>query len=69
MKVYVTVDGDMADAIARDQMGSEAQVAALLEANPGLAARGSVLPAGVAVAIPAPAPAVRPGTVRLWGRT
>lgn len=63
-----TSDGDVVDAIARAVWGSEAGGAAerLLDANPGLAAAGPVLPAGLYVAIPAPpaAAAVRP--VRLW---
>lgn len=67
MRVILTVDGDMADRIARAEMGAERFVAALLDANPGLAARGPVLPAGVSVTIPDVARPVAAGTVRLWG--
>lgn len=51
--VYVTADGDMVDHVAYRYYGRHgANTEAVLEANPGLAARGPVLPAGVAIKLP-----------------
>lgn len=62
---YRTVDGDMVDLIAWRHYGREAAMADILDANPGLAARGPVLPAGVEIELPdLPPPA--PATVKLW---
>lgn len=54
MNTYSTSEGDMADEIAFKQYGTtEARVVEqLLDANPGLADYGPVLPAGVVVALP-----------------
>ncbi|WP_328600601.1 tail protein X [Cereibacter sphaeroides] len=41
----------------------------LLAANPHLAARGSVYPAGVLIILPEVAEPVAVGQIRLWGRT
>ena len=69
MSTWRTTDGDMLDAICRTHYGTEAQVPAVLAANPGLAALGPVYPAGVLITLPPlPAP-VAAGQVRLWGRT
>lgn len=66
---YLTTQGDMLDAICKAELGSEAHVTAVLEANPGLAALGAVLPAGVTILLPQVRMAVRSGEIRLWGRT
>ncbi|MGP3725628.1 tail protein X [Cereibacter sphaeroides] len=42
---------------------------AVLAANPHLAARGSVYPAGVLITLPEVAEPVAVGQIRLWGRT
>lgn len=66
--VWRTSDGDVADAIARAVYGAEDGGAAerLIDANPGLASIGPVLPAGLFLALPPPpATAVRRVT-RLW---
>lgn len=42
------------------------QIEAALEANPDLPARAPVLPAGVAIDVPAPAPMRPRATIRLW---
>lgn len=65
--VWRTSDGDVVDAIARAVYGSEAGGATerLLDANPGLADIGPVLPAGLYVAIPAPPVAAVMRPVRL----
>ena len=71
MTTYVTSDGDVLDAVIAahygprpDALGEVLQ--AVLDANPGLAERGAVLPAGVEIALPQlPGPPSIP-TVRLW---
>lgn len=68
MRFYRSKAGDTADSIAwavydRQDPGL---VEGILDANPGLADLGPLLPAGIRVAIPdAPAPAEIQG-VRLW---
>jgi phage tail protein X len=69
MTVWRTTDGDMLDAICREHYGTEAQVAAVLEANRGLAALGPVYPAGVLITLPVIAVPAEAGQIRLWGRT
>lgn len=66
--VYVTIDGDMVDAIAHARYGRHgANTEAIYEANPGLAARGAVLPAGVAIRLPIIAQQETPVAIRrLW---
>lgn len=67
MTQYRTVDGDSADLIAWRLLGGRSGAPeALLGANPGLAARGPVLPAGLLLTLPATPdrPAATP--VRLW---
>lgn len=53
MDVYVTAEGDMVDLIAYRYYGQHGRNAeAIFAENPGLAARGPVLPAGVPVRLP-----------------
>ncbi len=53
MATYRSIDGDMIDAVCRRFYGREAgAVEAVLEANPGLADFGPVLPAGTVVQLP-----------------
>lgn len=63
-----TLDGDFLDELVTQHYGvgavSEA-LSAVLAANPGLAARGPVLPAGVEIVLPDLAPADA-GVLRLW---
>ncbi len=67
MTTYRTIDGDMVDAICKAHYGREDMTAAVYEANPGLAARGPVLPKGVLIKLPdRPAPSTRK-PIRLWG--
>jgi phage tail protein X len=68
---YRTKDGDMVDLICFRHYGRTAAVTeAVLAANPGLAARGPMLPAGVEIVLPDfGTPEDRPvekETVRLW---
>lgn len=67
MSLYRTTQGDMVDAICLGHYGSTDMVEAVYDVNPGLAARGPVLPAGVLITLPdaAPQPVARP--IRLWG--
>lgn len=66
---YVTIDGDMVDAVAYAFFGSrhEGNTEAVLSANPGLAELGPILPAGVVIKLPrkATAPAAKPYR-QLW---
>lgn len=67
MLEYRTKDGDTADSIAYQRYGDRAgSVEAVLNANPGLAAKGDILPAGVLVKLPELAAKTVPA-VRLWG--
>ena len=67
---YRTVEGDMLDAVAHRLMGGADRVAALMEANPHVAGLPALLPAGLVLAIPAPAagPPSPARPIRLWGR-
>lgn len=68
VELYTTVAGDMVDNIAFKRFGSSRLHAErILDTNPGLAAMGSVLPAGVVIRIPVPAVPDRQKTARrLW---
>ena len=68
MAVYRTRDGDMVDAICRRYYGIESgTVEVVLEANPGLADYGAVLPAGILVELPELPPSRKTiPTVKLW---
>ena len=68
MNTYRTTDGDVIDAVCRRFYGREAgAVEAVLEANPGLAELGPVLPAGTLVELPdLPRPLETIETVKLW---
>ncbi len=65
----MTRDGDMLDALCKAHLGSEQMVSAVLDLNPGLAARGAVYEAGLVITLPEPRQAQLRGAVRLWGRT
>jgi phage tail protein X len=70
LTLYRTRDGDMLDAICKAHLGSEAQVPAVLELNPGLADLGPIYAAGVVITLPQRViEVVKRGQVRLWGRT
>lgn len=68
MATYTTKAGDTADYIAHQYYGATALqvVEQLLDANPGLADLGPVLPAGLTVILPAIDTAVKAHGVRLW---
>ena len=70
MTIYRTNQGDMLDAICLAELGSEAHVTAVLDANPGLAELGPIYPQGVEITLPVISTStVKTGEVRLWGRT
>lgn len=67
--IEVTGDGVALDALLFQLLGREDMVPATLDANPGLAALGPILPAGTKIAIPAPiTPEAAPAAeiVTLW---
>ncbi len=67
MAQYITKDGDMVDAIVCAQYGAESPYAeAVLAANPGLAARGPHLPAGLTIELPEIEAQATVETVKLW---
>lgn len=65
---YATIDGDTVDDIAYGYYGENAgHTESILAANPGLAAVGPVLPAGMLIVIPsAPKGATPTPTISLW---
>lgn len=69
-QTYRTRAGDMVDAIAFKHYGSDdtAYIALILEANPGLAKQGPVLPYGLAIKLPESAKAAAgvENAITLW---
>ena len=67
MAEYLTGRGEVLDQICLAQYGRSDVIAAVLDANPGLAALGPVLPFRTLLILPdLPEPSTAP-TVRLWG--
>lgn len=67
--VMVEADGIALDRLLFEVMGREDLVPAVLDANPGLARLGPVLPVGTLIRIPAPPSAEAIATapsVKLW---
>lgn len=65
---YVTAQGDTADYIAWKQYGTQGGLVTekLLDANPGLAEMGPVLPAGIVVYLPTLDVAATTQGTKLW---
>lgn len=63
---HTTDEGDSVDLIAHRRFGDSSATAAILAANPGLAALGPTLPAGLKLAIPVPEQKDRQQSARLW---
>ena len=64
---YRTIEGDVLDAICFRHYGRQAgAVEAVLQANPGLAEYGPVLPADVTIELPELTTEEPADTVRLW---
>lgn len=68
MTRLVSIAGDTVDMMCRRHYGAEVGYCeAVYTANPGLAALGAILPAGVVIVAPDVAPPVqRDAVVRLW---
>lgn len=66
-EVYRTREGDTVDLIAFRRFGKHGMEAAILEANPYLAALGPILPANIRIWIPVPEVADRASGQNLWG--
>ena len=64
---YTTRDGDMLDRICHQHYGTESAIVAVYEANPGLAKKPLVLPAGVVIILPDLPPRASPG-LDLWDK-
>ena len=65
---YNTSDGDVLDQIVSAHYGeASGQVEAVLAVNPGLAALGAVLGAGVRIALPDLSDSTSTETAQLWG--
>ena len=68
-RVYLTIEGDVLDAICARELGSDALAPSVLDAHPGLAALGPIYPAGLALLLPStPAPQSAAARITLWGR-
>ena len=66
MTLYRTRDRDTLDHVCWRHYGRQDVVTAVYEANPGLAGRGPVLPAGLEIELPElPEPTPKP-YLRLW---
>lgn len=65
--VYETRDGDMVDQIARAFYGTHLGTSELIYArNQDLSLQPLVLPAGIAIRLPAYTPPEPPGQIKLW---
>lgn len=63
----ITNQGEMADIICRRTYGDESgYVEAVLAANPGLAAKGPVLPMGTSVVLPDIEVSTETRVIKLW---
>lgn len=67
METVSSIQGDTVDLICRRAYGDESgYVEAVLEANPGLAGKGPILPVGTVVKLPELAKPADLPTVSLW---
>lgn len=67
MQTYTTVEGDTVDLIAWHKFAQTKAVTELiLTMNPGLAARGPVLPKGLVIVLPDAAPKSEQSFKRIW---
>ncbi|MBR3371161.1 MAG: tail protein X [Rhodobacteraceae bacterium] len=68
-RVYLTVEGDVLDAVCARELGFDALAPRVLDAHPRLAALGPIYPEGVAILLPADITAApAPARITLWGR-
>lgn len=68
MATVLSRPGDTLDLLLWRETGTSAQLVAALEANPGLAAAGEVLPDRTPVALPETEEAPPDPVIRLWGQ-
>jgi len=67
LEEYRTEEGDMVDLIAYRRFGSSTgNTEAILDANPGLATYGPILPPGLIIKIPVPGEKPYEDIERLW---
>ncbi len=66
-EIYRTREGDSVDLIAFLRFGQHGMEAAILDANPYLAALGPILPANMIIWIPVPVVQDRQAGENLWG--
>ncbi|MGL4753745.1 MAG: tail protein X [Aeromonadaceae bacterium] len=66
MTTYTSLPGEMLDEITYRHYGTHTPMKMVLEANPGLAALGNVLPTGTVITLP-PKPVEQKQTIKLWG--
>lgn len=67
-RIYRTKDGDMVDAICHAHYSGavDPQTSLVLDANPGLAALGPVLPKGLLITLPDLPETQSSDPIRLW---
>lgn len=65
-ETYICEEGDMIDLIAYKRFGKHGAEVAILDANPGLASQGPILPLGLAIRIPVPEVKDRVDLGNLW---
>lgn len=66
MAGLITRQGDMVDLICWRIYGTTTMAEAVYQANPGLAARGPMLPAGIPVTLPVKEERAERATINLW---
>ncbi|NAX00016.1 MULTISPECIES: tail protein X [unclassified Vibrio] len=65
-KLYRTRDGDVLDEICYSEYGTEKAITAVLNANPGLAEKGSKFAAGIQIILPDYSPPAEKDEDVLW---
>lgn len=65
---YITKDGDVLDWVCFKYYGSltDRQAEEVLDANPGLADMGAILPSGIEITLPELTPPATTKGIRLW---
>lgn len=66
--VVIASEGDSVDLIAYRRYGSHGMEQAILEANPGLAALGPIIPLGTRIVLPIENIKDRASSPRAWGK-
>ena len=66
--IVIAAQGDSVDLIAYRRYGSHGMEQAILEANPGLAALGPIIPLGTRIVLPIENIRDRASSPRAWGK-